>query len=98
MVGLGPGQSVTVALQFSNPTNATITFTPVLYSGIILRVFSTCDLQFSGGTTVADVQLVVNEALGAAPAVSDLNGDGVVNVVDVQIEINATLGLGCAAK
>jgi hypothetical protein len=40
---------------------------------------------------------MINEALGAAPAVNDLNGDGVVNVLDVQIVSNAALGLNCAA-
>jgi hypothetical protein len=57
-----------------------------------------CDLQYNGSVTVADVQLIINEALGVTSAVNDLNGDGVVNVADVQIEINAALGLGCAAN
>lgn len=48
-----------------------------------------------GSTTVSDVQLGINQALGVSPAVNDLNHDGVVNVVDVQIAINAALGLGC---
>ena len=30
---LAPGQSVTVAVQFSNPSNATINFTPEFYAG-----------------------------------------------------------------
>jgi hypothetical protein len=30
---LAPGQSVTVSVQFKNPLNATINFTPALYSG-----------------------------------------------------------------
>jgi hypothetical protein len=30
---LGPGQSSTVAVQFKNPANAKITFTPIIYSG-----------------------------------------------------------------
>jgi hypothetical protein len=47
---------------------------------------------------VADVQLVVNQALGAAQSVSDLNGDGVLNVADVQIEISAALGLSCSGQ
>jgi hypothetical protein len=59
--------------------------------------FSKCDVNHDHATTVADVQIVINEALGAAPPNDDLNGDGVVNIVDVQIEINAALGLGCAA-
>lgn len=47
---------------------------------------------------MADVQLIVNEALGVTQAVDDLSGDGAVSVVDIQIEINAALKLGCTAK
>lgn len=54
-----------------------------------------CDLDGDGSSTVTDVQLMVNEALGIAMPVHDLNHDGVVNVADVQKEINAALGLGC---
>ncbi len=48
--------------------------------------------------SVADVQLIVNQALGAGTAANDLNGDGVVNVVDIQIVINAALSLGCTTR
>jgi hypothetical protein len=60
--------------------------------------FGPCDVNQNGIINVADVQLIIDEALGVAPAVNDLNGDGVVNVLDVQIEVNAALGLGCAAN
>jgi hypothetical protein len=33
--GLVPGQSVTVNVQFKNPSDATINLTPVIYSGSI---------------------------------------------------------------
>ena len=55
----------------------------------------TCDLNGDGQVNVADVQVIINEALGVIAAVHDLNHDGVVNVGDVQKEINAALGLGC---
>jgi hypothetical protein len=71
--------------------------TPVSQSFPVLQ-YSPCDLKENGTISVADVQLIINEALGVAPAVNDLAATGVVNVVDVQIEINAALGLGCAAK
>ena len=32
---LGPGQSVTLNVQFSNPSNSTITLTPIVYSGAL---------------------------------------------------------------
>lgn len=56
---------------------------------------TSCDANGDGSTTVSDVQLVINQALGVSSAVSDLNHDGVVNVADVQLVINAALGLGC---
>jgi hypothetical protein len=59
---------------------------------IFLGVAS-CNLSGDAAPSVADVQLIVNQALGKATAFNDLNGDGVVNVVDVQIEMNAVLGL-----
>jgi hypothetical protein len=43
--------------------------------------------------TVADVQRIINEALGGAPVESDLNSDGTINVVDIEIVINAVLGM-----
>ena len=58
-------------------------------------ILSACGVNQDGSTTVTDVQNIINEALGMAPAVHDLNGDGVVNVLDVQRVINAALGLGC---
>jgi hypothetical protein len=59
---------------------------------------SVCDIKQVGTTTVADVQAMINETLGAATAANDLNQDGVVNVVDVQLVINSALGLGCWAS
>jgi hypothetical protein len=59
---------------------------------------SPCALKQNGSINVEDVQFIINQALGLAPAVNDLSGDGVVNVLDVQIEINAAFGLGCAAN
>jgi hypothetical protein len=55
-----------------------------------------CDINADGFTNVADVQLIINEALGVSPATHDLNHDGAVNVADVQKVINAALGLGCS--
>lgn len=61
-------------------------------------VTSPCDVKLNGSINVADVQLIVNQALGVTAPVNDLNGDSVVNVVDVQIEIGAALALGCTAQ
>jgi hypothetical protein len=61
-------------------------------------VTNPCDIKQNGSINVADVQLMVNQALGVAAAVNDLNGDGLVNVVDVRIEIGAALASGCASQ
>ena len=47
---------------------------------------------------VTGVQSIINEALGATPANTDMNGDGIVNVVDVQLAIDAALGCGPASS
>lgn len=60
--------------------------------------FSPCDIKQVGVINVADVQAIMNEALGGTSASDDLNSDEMVNVVDVQIVINAALGSACAAK
>jgi RHS repeat-associated protein len=63
--------------------------------GLDPGTFSKCDVNLDGTTNVADVQSIINGALGKGLAANDLNGDGVVSVVDVQIVINAALNLGC---
>jgi len=59
---------------------------------------SLCDVNQDGVVTVADVQRMVNEALGEYTPKDDLNLDGAVNVVDIQIVIDAVLNLGCHAQ
>ncbi|HEX3745320.1 MAG TPA: RHS repeat domain-containing protein [Bryobacteraceae bacterium] len=59
--------------------------------------FSKCDVNHDGSTGIADVQAVVNEALGGATASDDLNSDGAVDVVDVEIDLNAGVGWACVA-
>jgi hypothetical protein len=56
---------------------------------------SPCDTNLDGITSVADIQKVVSQVLGGAPAVNDLNQDGNVDVVDIQIVIRAVLGGVC---
>jgi uncharacterized repeat protein (TIGR01451 family) len=62
-----------------------------------ISAFSPCDFDQNGSVSVADVQLIINRALGVNSP-KDLNGDGVANVVDVQIVINAALGFSCSAN
>jgi len=64
----------------------------------LTAVFTRCDVNQYGSTTVADVQSILNQAIGGTTAVNDLNHDGLVNVVDVRIAIDAALGWGCPAS
>jgi hypothetical protein len=56
----------------------------------------TCDLDSDGSATVADIQKMINEALGLAPPSNDLTYDGLITVADVQKVIDSTLGMGCS--
>jgi hypothetical protein len=59
---------------------------------------SRCDPEGLGTPGVGDVQQIINEALGAANPVDDLNQDGTVNIIDAQTAINAVLGMPCLAQ
>jgi arabinogalactan endo-1,4-beta-galactosidase len=83
--------TVDIAATDNTPTTVHRSYT------LAVSAFSACDVTQAGTTAVADVQRVINEALGTATASHDLNLDGFVNVADIQIVISAALGLGCAA-
>jgi hypothetical protein len=53
-----------------------------------------CDVTGDGQVSIADVQAVINMALGliASTTAADFNGDGVVNVADVQTTTTVVLG------
>jgi len=100
--GAYPPITVTVTVAVHAPTQATNQVTVsgggsanATASDVTSITSVPCDATGDGLVTVADVQLIINEALGLAAAVDDLNHDGVVNVADIQKEINAALGLGC---
>ena len=57
-----------------------------------------CDINRDGVVDVRDVQAMIDEALGAAQAVDDLNNDGAANSVEVQIVTNAVLWGSCMAS
>lgn len=101
--GLAPG--VVAIFETGVPFNAALNPWPYAFSNrqnnpvlAVQKPVNACDINGDGAVNVADVQLIIDEALGVNPAINDLNGDGVVNVADVQIVINAALGLACAAK
>jgi len=79
----------------SNPTSITMTG-PRSVSGNF--AIPPCQPTGSFGPGVADVQLLINEALGGTSPIHDLNLDGAVDLVDIQIELNAVLGMGCNTR
>jgi hypothetical protein len=89
--------------QFTGDLTGTTNSQPLLMNGpknvvAVFGVLYLCSVSNGITTTVADVQALVNQALGKAPAANDLNADHVVNIIDVQIMINAALNKGCSAN
>jgi hypothetical protein len=59
---------------------------------------SRCDVNANGTTDVNDVQLCVNQTIGAAPCTNgDINLDSQCTVIDIQRVVNATLGGQCVS-
>ena len=86
--GADPGRTAPTRAPSSTTTAASLTAKVSSGAG-------PCDVTGNGVITVADVQLIINEALGAASAANDLNGDHIVNVSDIQVVINAAMQRGC---
>jgi uncharacterized repeat protein (TIGR01451 family) len=78
----------------SNPQPITLN-APLTVTAIFDVPGATCTMTGDATASVADVQFIVNEALGIVPANNDLNADGVVNIADVQKVIDAALNFGC---
>jgi hypothetical protein len=57
--------------------------------------FFTCAVTGDTTTTVADVNLMISEALGNAQALHDMNQDGTVNVADIQKVLGSAAGATC---
>ena len=92
---LSSGTSGTVTVTVTSTSNSSITARATAAIGQV--AYSPCDVDHYGTINVADVQTMINEALGQAAPANDLNDDGVVNVVDVQIDIDGALMLGCSS-
>ncbi|MBI1787504.1 MAG: hypothetical protein HYR60_08130 [Acidobacteria bacterium] len=56
---------------------------------------SKCDINSDGLVDARDVQLVINQALGAASCTADLDQNGRCDVIDVQRVVNASVGGSC---
>jgi hypothetical protein len=59
---------------------------------------SACDLNQSGGTNIADVQLSVNMVLGTTPCTATIVSPGTCDIVVVQRVVNAALGGPCVTN
>jgi hypothetical protein len=55
----------------------------------------TCTVTGDRTTSVADVQMLVNQALGSVPSTYHFTSSDMVSVADVQIVINAAMSYGC---
>lgn len=61
---------------------------------VSVLVLNRADLNGDGKVDMADVQIAVNQATGAAVCgTGDINGDGKCNVMDVLLVIKAALGI-----
>jgi uncharacterized repeat protein (TIGR01451 family) len=78
----------------ANPLQTTMN-APTSVTAIFDIPGPTCTMTGDTTASVADVQFIINEALGVVPANNDLNGDGVVNIADVQKVIGAAMSLSC---
>jgi hypothetical protein len=55
----------------------------------------TCTVTGDRTTSVADVQMLINQALGSVPSTYHFTSSDMVSVADVQIVINAAMSYGC---
>jgi hypothetical protein len=99
---LGAGASypaITVTVNVVTTTQEALTNSVSVSGGGALQAANTTDptaiiTQCNVDQTaiaVADVQTMINELLGLAPALNDLNGDGKITAADLQIVLNAVL-------
>jgi thermitase len=105
---LNPGASssivVTLSVPFNGPSSATNGISLSAGGSVTIAasnptaIVSACAVTLDSQPSVADVQAIINEALGVSAPANDLNGDGTVNVVDLQIVSNAVLGQSCSAS
>jgi hypothetical protein len=70
-------------------------FSSIIGSDITTIVPLTCTFTGGARSTAADVQMMVNEALGIYPPAFDLNGDGSVNIVDIQAVVRDAVRDAC---
>jgi hypothetical protein len=92
-VNVAPNANSSVTNQVSVSTTGSATAQTSDTATVV--ALSPCDTNLDGITSVADIQTVVNQALGLSSPISDLDQDGKVDVVDTQIVIRAVLSGVC---
>jgi len=98
-LGSGAGSLAFTVAANSSPMGRSTTITVAgVNLSIAQSVNAACDVTSAGQIGAADIQMAIDEALGAASPANDLTGNGAVSVVDVQIVIDAALGMGCGAR
>ena len=105
---LNPGASslivVTLNVPFNGPAAASNAVSLSVGGSVTIAattptaIVSACAVTLDSTPSVADVQAIINEALGVTAPANDLNADGTVNVVDLQIVTAAVLGQSCSAS
>jgi hypothetical protein len=90
----GGGTNLTASsngiLCFSN------SLTPCISTSVPVTKVASCDLNSDGVVNILDVQISVNQTLGATPCTNgDLNSDGMCSIIDTQRVINAAMGQSC---
>jgi hypothetical protein len=106
-MGLPVGLSVNTATGLISGTPTVIGISTVTLSAVnaggtgtrtlSLTIYSACDVNRNTATDVVDLQLQINQAIGAAACTSDINKDSICNVVDAQRVINAITSGVCVA-
>jgi len=68
-----------------------------MIQSVSAQTLSPCDINKDGVVNIADVQLMVDEALGTSACTTNLDGSGTCDIADVQRVITAALGGACNA-
>jgi uncharacterized repeat protein (TIGR01451 family) len=103
LAGAGyPPIAVTVSVAANAPSpqlgSATLSVTGYLdatASDPAMVTTMACDANQDRSFTVADVQAVLNQALGIDSPGNDVNVDGVVNALDIQLAVNSVFWQVC---
>ena len=93
VVRLGPSGQL---MRVGSPNPVTVTMNgPIALAADFAPAGFTCAVTGDKVPSAADVQQIIEEALGNAPPRDNLTQDGIVSAADVQKGIDAVTGFGC---